>query len=615
MIEGRLSRPRFLAAMLAAAVPVGLGLFLAGAAVADTIGGGGWLIAANGQLSAPMSPPCSGSTCTADHLSFILQPAPDGPLALGTLEVAVKDASGTTVTTDPRTVTLSINKNATGFTCGSGLTATTINGVATFTNCAETQGNWSYRIRATDTSSIGPLAPGWTRSFISYGPATQIGFGFICWGCGSGAGAGIPWPWQPVAQVEDAQGVIVGDDNSTQVTWALTSGPAGATLQCDSMTVTATQGQAPLSGCQVSEPGDYTLTATSSPQGWSATWGLTALAPGVPAQLAFIQSPPTQTYPSLGTIQVAIEDAYGDIVTGDATPVTIGINYYGTYTGGTFTCANGLTQPAAGGVATFLGCSAPVSSSDSLVASYGGPWMWWRESPNFNVIPVPVPVAPPVLTPKIALAVGAAPATLPAAGGSATFTYTVTNPGTAPLSGIAVTDTACTPSYVAGDANKDGVLEVGETWTYSCTTPITATTTDAAKASATYAGSPVSATASATVTVGAAAGTTPVSLTSGIAAGVNRGTSGFGIKSLVVARNRYVTVLGRTSPRLAGAHVEVWVRSRTGTWHRLTARIVAADGTVHYYARVGAWTAFQFRFAGDATHAPASSHGRIATSR
>ncbi len=620
MIGRRMSRPRFLAAMLAAAVPVGLGLLLAGAAVADTIGGGGWLIAPNGQLSAPMSAPmsapCSADTCTTDHLSFILEPSPDGPQSLGTLKVAVKDASGTTITTDPRTVTLSINKNTAGFTCSGGLTADTVNGVATFADCNQDRGGYGYRIYATDTTAgATPLASGHTQAFTVYGPATQLQMWWYCTDCSSAVwGVGIPFTVQPEVIVTDANGIPVANDSTTQVTLALTSSPdTAASLTCaggETMTVSA--GVADFTGCQVNEAGDYTLTATSSPQGWTQSRTFTATGPGTPAQLALIQSPPATTYPSVGTIKVAVEDAYGTVVSGDTRSITLGF-WPGSGASGALTCAGGLTQPAVAGIATFAGCWAPVSSNDYIAANDGGSLSVW--SNPFNVIPVPVPVAPPVLAPKIALAVAASPATLPAAGGSATFTYTVTNPGTAPLSSVAVTDTACTPAYASGDANKDSVLEVGETWTYTCTAALTATTTDAAKASATYGGVPVSATASTTVTVGSAAGTTPVTLTDGIAAGVNRGTIGFGTRSLVVARNHYVTVLGRTSPSLAGARVEVWARSRTGTWHRLTSRIVAADGTVHYYARVGAWTAFQFRFAGDATHAPASSHGRIATAR
>jgi hypothetical protein len=109
--------------------------------------------------------------------------------------------------------------------------------------------------------------------------------------------------------------------------------------------------------------------------------------------------------------------------------------------------------------------------------------------------------------------------------------------------------------------------------------------------------------------------TQPVIIGDRIAAGVNRGTSGFGTSSLVVPRGSWITVLGTTSPNLAGSIVQVWTRTKTGTWHALTSRVAAADGTIHYYARVYAWTAYQLKFAGDTAHSAAASHGRIATIR
>ena len=181
---------------------------------------------------------------------------------------------------------------------------------------------------------------------------------------------------------------------------------------------------------------------------------------------------------------------------------------------------------------------------------------------------------------------------------------------------MTVSDTTCAPAtYVSGDTNKDSLLQPGETWTYSCTTTLSGTTTDAAKASGTGNGATVSATAATTVTVTTPVALTPVTLTDGIAPGVNRGTTGFGTTSIVVAPNGYITLFARTHPNLAGSLVQIWVKSRTADWHLLTLRQVAADGSVHYFARVQGWTGYWVKFAGDTTHAPAASHGRIATTR
>jgi uncharacterized repeat protein (TIGR01451 family) len=96
-----------------------------------------------------------------------------------------------------------------------------------------------------------------------------------------------------------------------------------------------------------------------------------------------------------------------------------------------------------------------------------------------------------------------------------TYDYTLTNTSTtaAPVAGPTVTDERCTPAiYTGGDTNGNGVLEVGETWTYTCTTAFgTAgvfTSTASATGTSTVDSRPVtSVPVASTVTVTAPAGT------------------------------------------------------------------------------------------------------------
>lgn len=72
---------------------------------------------------------------------------------------------------------------------------------------------------------------------------------------------------------------------------------------------------------------------------------------------------------------------------------------------------------------------------------------------------------------------------LPPAGGAVTYRYTVTNPGTAPLSNVSVTDDKCTglPGRVVGhpgDLNQNNLLESNESWSFTCQTNLTQTTTN-----------------------------------------------------------------------------------------------------------------------------------------
>jgi uncharacterized repeat protein (TIGR01451 family) len=92
---------------------------------------------------------------------------------------------------------------------------------------------------------------------------------------------------------------------------------------------------------------------------------------------------------------------------------------------------------------------------------------------------VGVPIIPPLIhvvkTPSVFL--------LPSGGGAVTYRYTVTNPGTAPLSNVTITDDKCTglPGRVfghPGDINKNDLLESNETWSFTCQTNIVKTTTN-----------------------------------------------------------------------------------------------------------------------------------------
>jgi hypothetical protein len=346
---------------------------------------------------------------------------------------------------------------------------------------------------------------------------------------------------------------------------------------------------------------------------------------------------------SAGTVHITVTTAGGTSTTSaadqftyvapPAAPTVTGVNpSSGSTAGGTSVTISGTNLASA--TAVTFGTSAATITSDTatqivatsppgsagtvhITVTTAGGTSTTSAADQFTYVAPPAPVgggggvAP--AAPRIALAVSASPTSLTGSG-SVTYTYTVTNPGSVALSGVSVSDTTCSPAtYVSGDTNKDGVLEPGETWTYTCSTALAVTSTDAAKATATGNDTSVSATAATTVTVTAPPALTPVTLTDGIAAGVDRGTSGFGTRSVVVARNGYITLFVQTNPNLAGSLVQIWVESKTSGWHPLTLRMVATDGTVHYFARVNGWTAYWVKFAGDTTHTPAVSHGRIAT--
>jgi uncharacterized repeat protein (TIGR01451 family) len=94
-----------------------------------------------------------------------------------------------------------------------------------------------------------------------------------------------------------------------------------------------------------------------------------------------------------------------------------------------------------------------------------------------------VVVGAPVVPPLIHVVKKPSVFTLRAPGGAVTYTYTVTNPGTAPLSDVSISDDKCTglPGRVSGhpgDLNKNNLLESNESWAFTCASNLTRTTTN-----------------------------------------------------------------------------------------------------------------------------------------
>ena len=92
--------------------------------------------------------------------------------------------------------------------------------------------------------------------------------------------------------------------------------------------------------------------------------------------------------------------------------------------------------------------------------------------------------------------------TLPAGGGAVTFTYVVTNTGDVPLSTVTVSDDKCgAAELVSGDTSGDELLDLDETWTFTCKMDLTDTTTNIGTATGHNGDDTVTDTDTATVTV------------------------------------------------------------------------------------------------------------------
>jgi hypothetical protein len=104
-------------------------------------------------------------------------------------------------------------------------------------------------------------------------------------------------------------------------------------------------------------------------------------------------------------------------------------------------------------------------------------------------------------TRAIHIAKSANPTALPVGGGPVTYTYLVTNTGSGVLGDIHVADDKISLlTYVSGD-DGDGLLETGETWRYTATADLTASTVNIASVTASDNIQAVAATDTAAVTV------------------------------------------------------------------------------------------------------------------
>ncbi|MDB4939599.1 MAG: hypothetical protein JWO40_24 [Candidatus Doudnabacteria bacterium] len=130
--------------------------------------------------------------------------------------------------------------------------------------------------------------------------------------------------------------------------------------------------------------------------------------------------------------------------------------------------------------------------------SSGGGGSGGQSPPVVPFIPVVVPTPPVIDIIKIPN-----PLALPGGPGLVTFTYTLRNIGTVPVTNITILGNSCKPiNLTSGDINSDDVLDINEIWIYRCSVRLTKTNIDVAVATG-WANN-ISATdiASATVVVG-----------------------------------------------------------------------------------------------------------------
>ncbi len=287
---------------------------------------------------------------TATKLVFTTQPSSGTAGSLGTIAVSVEDQYDNVVTTDTSTVTLAL-ASGTGTLLGNA-TAAAVNGVATFSGLAITTAG-SYTLAATDGSLTAETSSSFT---LSAGAATQVVF--TTQPTTTVAGQTIS---SIVAKVEDQYGNVVTTDTSS-VTIALngTSGSLAGTK-----TVSAVSGVATFSGLSMNTAGSYTIRVTDGSLTGDTTSSFT-ITPAAASQVVITTQPTTTVAgQTISSIVAKVEDQYGNVVTGDASNVTIAV---GTGSG---TLSGTTTVAAVAGVATFSNLSIAKTGSYTLSITDG----------------------------------------------------------------------------------------------------------------------------------------------------------------------------------------------------------------------------------------------------
>ena len=321
----------------------------------------------------------TGTVGTATKLVFIQQPSnvPAGVSIAPTVQVAVEDASGDIVAGATTSVTIAIGTNGGSGTLGGTTTVAAVKGIATFSNLSISAAGTGYTLAATATGLTGATSAGFN---VTAAAAKLV---FTVPPSNTNVGASII-PAVTVA-IEDATGnIVAGASNS--VTIAIGTNPGSGTLG-GTATASAVSGRATFSNLSISAAGTgYTLTASSA-----GLTGATSPAFNVvttAAKLAFVVQPSTEVaLKSIApAVQVAIEDANGNIIAGATTPVVIAI---GTNPG-TGTLAGTTTANPALGVATFSNLNISTAGTGyTLTATAAG--LTSATSNAFNVTPAVTP--------------------------------------------------------------------------------------------------------------------------------------------------------------------------------------------------------------------------------
>ena len=274
------------------------------------------------------------------------------------VEVAAEDVWGNIDPTFTGSVTLSLASNPGGAALGGTLTASAVNGIATFPGLTINKPGSGYSLQAT-TSAFAP-ATSTAINVTPVGTAAQLVVtGQPPTGVTAGSGFGL------IVKAEDGFGAV-DTSYSGSVTVALVDTSTGATLG-GTLTMAAVNGVATFSGLNVNLAGSYALAITANGLDATTTNDVDVSPAGATQLVIDPMANVLNGWPF--DLYALAEDPYGNIDPTFAGSVTVALasNPGGAVLAGT------LTGTAAGGMAHFSGLTLNgLSSGCTLTATATG---------------------------------------------------------------------------------------------------------------------------------------------------------------------------------------------------------------------------------------------------
>ncbi len=256
----------------------------------------------------------------AKTVTFTTQPGVNISIAAGTtipLVAHVVDAGGNAVSAQNITLAIGTNAGSSTLSVTANPVASDNNGNATFANVSLNKSGSGYTFKATDSSTPAATVATSNAFNIVAGAAATVTFTTQpAAGSNIAPGATIPL----VAHVVDASGNVVSGDS---INLAIGNNPGGSTLTVTANpTPTNAGGNATFANVSLDMAGTgYTFTATdaSTPAATPASSNAFNILDG--PRLAFLVQPVDVAQGSLESVQVAIEDAGGNVMTSDNSTV------------------------------------------------------------------------------------------------------------------------------------------------------------------------------------------------------------------------------------------------------------------------------------------------------